>query len=132
MGKKAVDCPAETALRVLEGRWKLLMLRQLLEGTRRFSELHRSLAGVSHRTLTQQLRELEEAGIIRRKVYRQVPPKVEYSLTPLGQTLEPVIDALHIWAETRGRFRAPDRCRRAHDQRIHISVTETSNRPVAL
>jgi DNA-binding HxlR family transcriptional regulator len=101
--KKSVSCPAETALRVLEGRWKLLILRQLVDGTRRFSELHRSLAGVSHRTLTRQLRELENSGVIRRKVYRQVPPKVEYSLTPLGETLEPVIDALHLWAEKHGR-----------------------------
>ena len=103
MAKKSVSCPAESALAVLEGRWKLLILRQLLEGTRRFSELHRALAGVSHRTLTAQLRELEHAGIIRRKVYRQVPPKVEYSLTPLGETLKPVLDALHLWAESHGR-----------------------------
>jgi DNA-binding HxlR family transcriptional regulator len=103
LARQAVDCPAETALRVLEGRWTLLILRQVLDGTKRFSELHRALAGVSHRTLTRQLRELEEAGILHRKVYRQVPPKVEYSLTPLGQTLKPVIDALHVWAEKHGR-----------------------------
>ena len=82
---------------MLEGRWKLLILRQLLEETRRFSELHRALAGVSHRTLTAQLRELEHAGIIRRKVYRQVPPKVEYSLTPLGKSLGPVFDKIYEW-----------------------------------
>jgi DNA-binding HxlR family transcriptional regulator len=69
----------------------------------RFSELHRSLAGVSHRTLTQQLRELADYGLVHRKVYAQVPPKVEYSLTPLGQTLKPVIDSMHEWAETHGR-----------------------------
>lgn len=103
MAKKAVSCPAETALQILEGRWKLLILRALFTGTKRFSELHRSLAGVSHRTLTQQLRELEGYGLVHRKVYAQVPPKVEYSLTPLGASLKPVIDALHDWAETHGR-----------------------------
>jgi DNA-binding HxlR family transcriptional regulator len=109
MTKKSVSCPAETALGVLEGRWKLLVLRQLLTGTKRFSELHRALAGVSHRTLTQQLRELEEFGVVHRKVYRQVPPKVEYSLTSLGQTLKPVIDALHQWAEKYGPRIRPKR-----------------------
>lgn len=103
MGEKAVSCPAETALKILEGRWKLLILRALFTGTKRFSELHRALAGVSHRTLTQQLRELAGYGLVHRKVYPQVPPKVEYSLTVLGQTLEPVIAAMHEWAETHGR-----------------------------
>jgi len=103
MGKKAVSCPAETALHILEGRWKLLILRALFTGTKRFSELYRLLAGVSHRTLTQQLRELADYGLVHRKVYAQVPPKVEYSLTALGQTLKPVIDAMHDWAETHGR-----------------------------
>ncbi|HET6328651.1 MAG TPA: helix-turn-helix domain-containing protein [Planctomycetaceae bacterium] len=104
MAKKAVSCPAETALTILEGRWTLLILRALFEGTKRFSELHRSLAGVSHRTLTHQLRELADSGLINRKVYAQVPPKVEYSLTSLGRTLKPVIDAMHEWAETHGRL----------------------------
>jgi DNA-binding HxlR family transcriptional regulator len=103
MAKKAVSCPAETAIAILGGRWTLLILRALFEGTKRFSELHRSLAGVSHRTLTHQLRELEESGLIHRKVYAQVPPKVEYSLTSLGRTLKPVIDAMHEWSETHGR-----------------------------
>ena len=73
------------------------------DGTKRFSELHRSLEGVSHRTLTRQLRELADCGLIHRKVYAQVPPKVEYSLTSLGRTLKPVIDALHEWSEKHGR-----------------------------
>jgi DNA-binding HxlR family transcriptional regulator len=103
MSKKAVTCPAETALTVLEGRWKLLILRALFDGTKRFSELHRSLEGVSHRTLTHQLRELADCCLIHRKVYAQVPPKVEYSLTSLGRTLKPVIDALHEWSEKHGR-----------------------------
>jgi DNA-binding HxlR family transcriptional regulator len=98
MSKKAVNCPVEVTLEVVGGRWKVMVIHQLLEGTRRFSELHRALVGVSHRTLTQQLRELEQRGIIRRKVYHQVPPKVEYSLTPLGKSLQPVLMAMHDWA----------------------------------
>jgi DNA-binding HxlR family transcriptional regulator len=99
MSKKSVRCPVETTLAIIGGLWKVLILRELLGGTKRFKELHRALAGVTHRTLTQQLRELEAHRIIRRKVYRQVPPKVEYSLTPLGETLKPVLDAMHQWGE---------------------------------
>jgi len=99
MSKKSVSCPVETTLAIIGGLWKVLILRELLGGTKRFNELHRALAGVTHRTLTQQLRELEAHRVIRRKVYRQVPPKVEYSLTPLGETLKPVLDAMHQWGE---------------------------------
>ena len=99
MTRKAVSCHVERTLEIVGGRWKALLIGELLQGTRRFSELHRTLAGVSHRTLTQQLRELEQYGIIRRKVYPQIPPKVEYSLTALGRSLEPVLMAMHNWAE---------------------------------
>jgi len=75
------------------------MLHYLLDGTMRFNDLHRKLDGISHRTLTKQLRELEAAGIVHRKIYLQVPPKVEYSLTALGRTLEPVLLAMHEWGE---------------------------------
>jgi DNA-binding HxlR family transcriptional regulator len=109
MPKKAVDCAVETAIEIIGGRWKVLILQELFGGVRRFSELHRALAGVSHRTLTQQLRELEGHGIIRRKIHRQVPPKVEYSLTPLGETLRPVIDVMHDWAEEYSRARLKKR-----------------------
>jgi DNA-binding HxlR family transcriptional regulator len=98
MSKKEVSCPVELTLEVIGGRWKVLAIHELLKGTRRFSELHRALKGVSHRTLTQQLRDLEKRGILNRKVYREVPPKVEYSLTPLGSSLEPVLLAMHEWA----------------------------------
>jgi len=98
-GKKAVGCPVETTLRVIEGRWKVMILHFLLPGTKRFNELHRLLKGVSHRTLAQQLRELERDGILRRKVYPQIPPKVEYSLTKLGSSLEPILLAMHEWGE---------------------------------
>jgi DNA-binding HxlR family transcriptional regulator len=106
MPKKAVACSVETAIEIIGGRWKVLILQELFAGTRRFSELHRALPGISHRTLTQQLRELEAHGIIRRKIHRQVPPKVEYSLTPLGDTLRPVIAVMHDWAETYTRARS--------------------------
>lgn len=105
MAKKTVGCPVETAIEIIGGRWKVLILQELFGGTRRFSELHRALVGVSHRTLTQQLRELEGHGIIRRKIYRQVPPKVEYSLSPLGDSLKPVVGVLHDWAEAYSRAR---------------------------
>jgi DNA-binding HxlR family transcriptional regulator len=99
MTKKAVSCPVEITLALIGGRWKVLILRELLSGTKRFNQLHRALAGVTHRTLTQQLRELEAHRVLRRKVYRQVPPKVEYSLTPLGESLKPILDAMHEWGE---------------------------------
>jgi DNA-binding HxlR family transcriptional regulator len=99
MTKKTVCCPVETTLAIIGGLWKVLIFRELLGGTKRFNELHRALTGVTHRTLTQQLRNLEAHRVIRRKVYRQVPPKVEYSLTPLGESLKPVLDAMHQWGE---------------------------------
>src|SRR5687768_11715169 len=98
MNKKAVSCPVDQILEIIGGRWKVMVLHELVDGTRRFNELHRALVGVSHRTLTQQLRELEQRGIVRRKVFGQVPPKVEYSLTPLGKSLRPVLVAMHKWA----------------------------------
>jgi DNA-binding HxlR family transcriptional regulator len=102
MAEKRVSCLVETTLAVIGGRWKVLILQQLLEGVKRFNELRRAMAGITHKTLTQQLREMEADGIIHRKVYAQIPSKVEYSLTPLGQTLEPVLSAMHNWAERHG------------------------------
>ena len=95
--KKSVFCPVESTLAAIGGRWKVLVIHHLLEGTRRFGELTRLLKGVSARTLTRQLRELEESGIINRYVHRQIPPKVEYSLTPLGSKLKPILFAMHDW-----------------------------------
>jgi DNA-binding HxlR family transcriptional regulator len=95
--KKNVSCPAETTLGVIEGRWKLLILRELLCGVSRFGELRRRLNGISEKMLAQHLRELESDGIIARKIYPEVPPKVEYSLTASGKTLKPIIDGLHEW-----------------------------------
>ena len=95
---KQKTCPVETAIEVICGRWKVLILQELFSGTKRFSEVHRALGDVSHRTLAKQLRELESHGIVKRHVYREIPPKVEYSLTSLGQTLRPVLDVIHDWA----------------------------------
>jgi DNA-binding HxlR family transcriptional regulator len=103
MAMKNAGCLVETTLAVIGGRWKVLVLQQLFEGVKRFNALHRALAGITHKTLTQQLREMEADGIIGRKVYAQIPPKVEYSLTPLGKTLKPVLTAMHTWAERHGK-----------------------------
>jgi DNA-binding HxlR family transcriptional regulator len=102
MAEKRVSCLVETTLYVIGGRWKVLILQELFEGVKRFNELRRALAGITHKMLTQQLRETEADGIISRKLYAQVPPKVEYSLTPLGKTLKPVLTAMHNWAECHG------------------------------
>jgi DNA-binding HxlR family transcriptional regulator len=93
-----VNCPVERTLKVIGGRWKVLILRELFPGVRRFGQLHRSLSGITQKMLTQQLRELEEDGIIHREVYLQVPPKVEYSLTTLGESLKPILDSMHEWS----------------------------------
>lgn len=97
--KKAVSCPVEITLRVIGGRWKVLVIHHLLDGVKRFGALSRALEGVSARTLTKQLRELEADGVINRKVYQQIPPMVEYSLTPVGEQLEPILSAMHVWGE---------------------------------
>lgn len=98
--RKSSRCPVESTLHVIEGRWKVLVLHHLLNGTKRFNELQRLLHDVSPRTLTRQLRELERDGIVRRKAYPEIPPRVEYSLTPLGKSLEPVLRAMGRWGET--------------------------------
>ncbi len=97
--KKTMSCPVETTLSVVGGRWKVLILHYLFDGAIRFGELSRKLPGISARTLAKQLRELESDGIVHRKVYQQIPPRVEYSLTALGQKLKPVLLAMHAWGE---------------------------------
>lgn len=91
------DRAVNATLKILSGKWKILILYSLCEGTKRFNELRRLIPGVTQRMLTNQLRELEEDRIIERKVYAQVPPKVEYSLSEIGQTLTPVLIALKKW-----------------------------------
>lgn len=92
-------CPVETTLTLISDKWKVLIIRDLLGGTRRFSELHRSIGRISQKVLTSNLRQMEDDGLIHRKVYAEVPPRVEYSLTDTGQSLKPVIDAMWNWGE---------------------------------
>lgn len=102
MPKKELSCPVETTLKVLSGRWKVLIIHQLLEGTKRFNQLQRELKGVTHRTLSKQLKEMEEHGLIKRKDYKELPPRVEYSLSPLGLSLDNILSAMHVWGESFG------------------------------
>ena len=97
--KELPACPVETTLSLIGDKWKVLILRDLLPGTKRFGELKKSIGGVSQKVLTAQLRDMEENGLVNRKVYAEVPPKVEYSLTDLGHSLKPVLDALWHWGE---------------------------------
>lgn len=102
MAKKSVSCPVETTLGILSGRWKVMIIHQLLEGTKRFNQLQRELTGITHRTLAKQLREMEQQGLIARHDYREIPPRVDYTLTPLGLTLRDILQAMHVWAEKHG------------------------------
>lgn len=95
----SLACPVETTLTMISDKWKVLILRDLLTGTKRFGELKKSLTGVSQKVLTSQLREMEENGLVERKAYPEVPPRVEYSLTPLGRSLQPIMDAMRVWGE---------------------------------
>ena len=95
--KELPVCPVETTLILIGDKWKVLILRDLLSGTKRFGELKKSIGNVSQKVLTAQLRSMEESGLINRKVYAQVPPKVEYSLTELGKSLKPILDAMQNW-----------------------------------
>jgi DNA-binding HxlR family transcriptional regulator len=97
MSDEHASCPAETAISLLGSKWKLLILRELFKGMRRFGELSRSVPGISQKMLTQQLRQMEEDGLVSRKIYPEVPPRVEYSLTDIGTSLKPVLDAMHKW-----------------------------------
>ncbi|MDC0763989.1 helix-turn-helix domain-containing protein [Brevibacillus sp. AG] len=94
---KEYPCPIELAVSVFAGRWKISIICQLLRGKKRYGELKKNIIGVNHKMLAEQLRELEEAGIVKREVYPVVPPKVEYELTELGKGLGPVIDYLREW-----------------------------------
>ncbi|MCI6957704.1 MAG: helix-turn-helix domain-containing protein [Candidatus Faecousia sp.] len=93
------DCPVETTLMLIGDKWKVLILRDLMPGTKRFGELKKSIGHVSQKVLTAQLRDMEASGLVNRKVYAEVPPRVEYTLTELGCSLKPVLDALWSWGE---------------------------------
>ena len=92
-------CPVETTLTLIGDKWKVLILRDLLPGTKRFGELKKSIGSVSQKVLTAQLRDMEAKGLVHRQVYAEVPPRVEYSLTDLGKSLRPILDALQAWGE---------------------------------
>ena len=90
-------CPVETTLMLIGDKWKVLILRDLMDGTKRFGELKKSIGTVSQKVLTAQLRDMEEKGLLTRKVYAEVPPRVEYTLTETGYSLKPVLDAMWTW-----------------------------------
>lgn len=97
--KELPACPVETTLTLIGDKWKVLILRDLLPGTKRFGQLKKSIGNVSQKVLTAQLRDMEKSGLVNRKVYPEVPPHVEYSLTELGRSLQPILDALRDWGE---------------------------------
>ena len=90
-------CPVETTLMLIGDKWKVLILRDLMNGTMRFGELKKSIGTVSQKVLTAQLRDMEEKGLLTRKIYAEVPPRVEYTLTETGYSLKPVLDAMWAW-----------------------------------
>ena len=93
-------CPVETTLMLIGDKWKVLILRDLIDGTKRFGELKRSIGSVSQKVLTAQLRDMEEKGLVSRKVYAEVPPRVEYTLTETGYSLKPILRAMECWAKS--------------------------------
>lgn len=90
-------CPVETTLQLIGNKWKVLILRDLLDGTKRFNELMRSVNGITQKVLTSNLRSMENDGLVSRKIYPEIPPKVEYSLTETGMSLKPVLSSLADW-----------------------------------
>ena len=97
--KKLPACPVETTLTLISDKWKVLILRDLMNGTMRFGELRKSIGQVSQKVLTAQLRQMEGSGLLTRTVYPEVPPRVEYTLTDLGRSLKPILDARWVWGE---------------------------------
>ena len=91
------DCPVATTVQVIGSKWKLLIMRNLLVRPWRFNELQKNLEGISQKVLTDSLRSMEADGIITRTVYPEVPPRVEYALSPLGETMRPILDAMQAW-----------------------------------
>ena len=97
MEKILPECPVETTLMLISDRWKVLIIRDLLDGTKRFGEIKKSVGNVSQKVLTANLRSMEESGLLTRKVYPEVPPRVEYTLTETGYSLKPILDAMVEW-----------------------------------
>lgn len=100
MDKILPDCPVETTLQLIGDKWKVLIIRDLLTGTKRFNELMRSVTGITQKVLTSHLRSMETAGLVTRTVYPEVPPKVEYNLTETGFSLKPILDSMVAWGTT--------------------------------
>ncbi|MCD7855801.1 MAG: helix-turn-helix transcriptional regulator [Clostridiales bacterium] len=98
--KELPACPVETTLTLIGDKWKVLILRDLMPGTKRFGELKKSIGSVSQKVLTAQLRQMEASGLLTRKVFPEVPPHVEYTLTDLGYSLKPIMDAMWDWGES--------------------------------
>jgi len=95
---KMQGCPAERTIQLLEGRWRPMVIHWLLQRTMRFNELQRALGGITHRTLSRTLKDMEATGLVTRIDHGEIPPRVDYSLTALGRSLEPVLLAMHAWA----------------------------------
>lgn len=99
MAKKEVFCPVEYTLSLIAGKWKVMIIYYLLQGTKRFNQLQRELSGITHRSLSKQLKEMEQDGLIVRTDHKEIPPRVEYSLSPLGKSLKSVLNSMHEWGE---------------------------------
>jgi len=97
--KELPPCPVEVSLLMIGDKWKVLILRELMAGTKRFGEILDAINGISQKVLTQKLREMESDGLLDRVTYAEIPPRVEYSLTDLGRSLGPVLDSLREWGE---------------------------------
>ena len=102
--KDLPKCPIETTLKMLGCKWKVLIIRELLTGTKRFGELKRAVTGITQKVLTSKLREMEELGLLEREVYPQIPPKVEYTLTDIGYSLRPVLESLKCGGKDYKRY----------------------------
>nr|UWI50125.1 helix-turn-helix transcriptional regulator [Clostridioides difficile] len=99
MKKDLSKCPVEITLQLISNRWKVLIIRELLDGTKRFGELKKSIGNITQKVLTSNLRSMEESDLVTRKVYPEVPPKVEYTLTETGYSLEPVLNSMYKWGD---------------------------------
>ena len=97
--RKMPDCPVEITLQLIGDKWKVLIIRDQLTGTKRFNELMRSVTGITQKVLTSHLRAMEAAGLVSRKVYAEVPPRVEYTLTETGYSLKPILDSMVAWGD---------------------------------
>jgi DNA-binding HxlR family transcriptional regulator len=113
--QQASLCPVETTIRVIGGRWKAAVLDQIFRGEKRFSELKRGIPGISQRTLSQQLRELQGAGIVDRTVHPDTPPRVVYSVTPLGESLRPLLETMCHWGKSHSAAMALKKLRASED-----------------